>query len=66
MKKAHNTGINSINVYYKLLKLLQHIGKPFKKSDFYILKTKTKEDEHDDKMKKAWNLLGWSWIETSQ
>jgi hypothetical protein len=56
--------INSINVYYKLYKLLQKLGYPCKKGDFYILKTKTKEDEHDDKMRKAWEILGWQWIET--
>ena len=56
--------INSLNVYYKLYKLLQRQGHKCNKDDFYILKTKVKEDEHDDKMKKAWNLLGWKWIET--
>ena len=54
--------INSINVYYKLCKLLQRRKYPCKKSDFYILKTKTKEDEHDEKLKKAWKILRWSWI----
>jgi hypothetical protein len=56
--------VNSINVYYKLYKLLQKIEFPITKSDFYILKTKTKEDEHDELMKKAWKKLGWEWIET--
>ena len=55
--------INSINVYYKLCKLLQRRKYPCKKSDFYILKTKTKEDEHDEKLKKAWKILRWSWID---
>jgi len=59
----NDTRINSINVYYKLLKLLQKLDYSCKKGDFYILKTKTKEDEHDDKMRKAWNILGWRWIE---
>lgn len=56
--------INSINVYYKLYKLLQYLRYPCRKTDFCILKTKTKEDEHDDKMKKAWLVLGWKWIDT--
>jgi hypothetical protein len=56
--------VNSINVYYKLYKLLQKLGYPCKKGDFYILKTKTKEDEHDEKMRRAWELLEWPWIET--
>jgi VLTF3-like late transcription factor len=61
-----NTGtrINSINVYYKLYKLLQKAGYPCKKADFYILKTRAKEDEHDEKMMRAWRRIGWSWIDT--
>lgn len=55
---------NSINVYYKLYKLLQKVKYPCKKGDFYILKTKTKEDEHDEIMKKAWKILGWAWLDT--
>lgn len=56
--------VNSINVYYKLYKLLQKLEYPCKKSDFYILKTKTKEDEHDEKMRRAWEALEWPWIDT--
>lgn len=63
MNKSDNR-VNSINVYYKLYKLLQKLGYPCKKSDFYILKTKTKEDEHNEKMRKAWDILGWEWIDT--
>jgi hypothetical protein len=57
--------VNSINVYYKLYKLLQKLGYQCKKGDFYILKTKTKEDEHDEKMRRAWEILEWPWIETN-
>jgi len=53
-----------LNVYYKLYKLLQRNGFNCHKDEFYILKTKAKEDEHDEKMKKAWRILGWDWIET--
>ena len=56
--------VNSLSVNYKLYKLLQLHGYNYKKNDFYILKTKMKEDEHDDYMKKAWKLLGWEWIPT--
>lgn len=56
--------INSLNVNYKLYKLLQRRGYICKKDDFYILKTKNKEDEHDEVLKKAWEILGWIWIET--
>ena len=55
---------NSLTVNYKLYKLLQRRGYPCRKDDFYILKTKTKEDEHDEKMKEAWDMLGWEWIPT--
>lgn len=55
---------NSLNVNYKLYKLLQKVGYPCRKDDFYILKTKTKEDEHDEALQKAWKLLSWSWIGT--
>lgn len=48
---------NSLNVNYKLYKLLQRRGYPCRKDDFYILKTKTKEDEHDESMKLAWEKL---------
>lgn len=55
---------NSLNVNYKLYKLLQRRGYSCRKDDFYILKTKTKEDEHDEKMKQAFLLLGWKWNPT--
>lgn len=56
--------INSLSVNYKLYKLLQRHNFPCKKDDFYILKTKAKEDEHDEKMKEAYEILGWDWIPT--
>jgi len=55
---------NSLTVDYKLYKLLQRHGFRCRKDDFYILKTKVKEDEHDEKMKEAWDILGWEWIAT--
>lgn len=63
VKTADRT--NSLNVNYKLYKLLQKVGFPCKKDDFYILKTKVKEDEHDETMQKAWAYLGWDWIPTA-
>ena len=57
--------INSLNVNYKLYKLLQKVGYPCKKDDFYILKTKNKEDEHDEVLRRAWeDILRWEWIFT--
>lgn len=53
--------INSLNVYFKLCALLQRRGFKCKKDDFYILKTKTKEDEHNEKLEEAYALLGWEW-----
>jgi hypothetical protein len=57
--------INSLNVNYKLYKLLQKVGYPCRKDDFHILKTPTKEDEHDEKMKMGWVVLNWNWIPTN-
>lgn len=53
--------VNSLNVYFKLCALLQRRGFKCKKADFYILKTKTKEDEHNEKLEQAYKLLGWDW-----
>lgn len=58
------TRVNSLNVDYKLYKILQHLGWKCTKSEFYILKTKNKGDEHDEKMKIAFQILGWEWIPT--
>lgn len=45
--------VNSMNVNFKLYKLLQLIDYPCRKDDFYILKTPAKLGEHDEK----WNEL---------
>ena len=55
---------NSLNVDYKLHKLLQKNGYMSRKTDFYILKGKEKEDEYDEIMMKVWKNLGWPWINT--
>lgn len=56
--------INSLTVNYKLFKLLQKLGHPCKKDDFYILRTIAKKDEHDDSMEEVWDNIGWEWIES--
>lgn len=56
--------INSLNVNYKLYKLLQLVGYPCKKEDFYILKTKTKEDEHDEAWEEICKIVGWEMLPT--
>jgi hypothetical protein len=43
------TRINSLNVNYKLFKLLQLLDYPCNKGDFFILKTQSKLNEHDEK-----------------
>jgi len=53
--------INSLNVDWKLFILLLKNGFPCKKDDFYILKTKAKEDEHIEKSKEVFENLGWPW-----
>lgn len=63
--------INSLTVNYKLYKLLQLLGYPCRKDQFYMLKTKNKLDEHDEQ----WTLIikylnkkhpdqGWRYLET--
>ncbi len=65
LNDENDTRVNSINVYYKLYKLLQRKGCSYNKGDFYMLKTDTKEKEHDAKMRSAWeDYLGWTWIPT--
>ena len=55
---------NSMNVWYKLYKLLRRRGYKCHRDDFYCLKTASKEDEHDEKMKEAFDILQWVWIPT--
>jgi len=55
---------NSLTVNYKLYKLLQRRGYPCSISDFYVLKTKDTEDEHDSIMREAFEILGWTWLPT--
>ena len=55
---------NSINVNYKLYKLLQRRKYRCRKDDFYILKTSTKQTEHDDITSRAYERLGWIWDPT--
>lgn len=53
--------INSLNVNFKLLCLLKRRGFPCRRDEFYILKTKEKENDHIEKMQKAFAILGWDW-----
>lgn len=55
---------NSLIVNYKLFKLLQLVGYPCKKDDFYILKTRQKLEEHDEIWKKICKSLGWKFIDS--
>lgn len=52
IEKAYNNvkneRVNSLNVNYKLFKLLQILGFKCKKDDFYFLKTPNKLSEHDE------------------
>jgi hypothetical protein len=45
------------NVNHKLYKILNMLGYPCKKTDFYFLKTKEKEDEHDEIWEQCVGLL---------
>lgn len=52
---------NSLNVNFKLLCLLRKNDFPCEQSEFYILKTEEKKDEHVEKMQEAFDILGWEW-----
>ncbi len=54
---------NSLNVYYKLMKLLQIVGYVCKIEDFDIMK-RDKITEHDETWEKICQYLGWPFIPT--
>ena len=56
--------INSLNVNYKLLKLLELVGYKCKREDFATLKTREKISDHDEKWKEICALLRWKFIPT--
>lgn len=60
----HGDRKNSLNVYYKLYKLLQRQNAPYTVKDFFFLKTQEVLDQHDEETKKVWAQLGWPWLET--
>ena len=49
--------MNSLNVNWKLYKLLQLLDYPCKKDDFFCLKTPTKQGEHEEKWEEMIYLL---------
>lgn len=49
--------LNSLNVNWKLYKMLQLVGYSCKKEDFLCLKTATKQVEHEEKWKEMMNYL---------
>lgn len=58
------TRTNSLNVNFKLYKILELLGYPCRHQDFYILKTREKISDHDDKWKEICQILGWVFIPT--
>ncbi len=60
----HGHRKNSLNVYYKLYKLLQRQNAPYTAKDFFLLKTQDVLDQHDAETRKVWDQLGWEWIDT--
>ena len=56
--------INSLNVNFKLMKLLQLLGYKCKIEDFGILKTREKIAEHDEIWMEICQHLGWRFIPT--
>jgi DNA-directed RNA polymerase subunit M/transcription elongation factor TFIIS len=51
--------INSLNVYFKLYKLLKLCDKDFDISDLCTLKTEQKFEEHEEKWKEICKITGW-------
>lgn len=51
--------INSLNVYFKLYKLLRICDKEFDMSDLCTLKTEQKFEEHEEKWKEICKITGW-------
>lgn len=51
--------INSLNVHYKLFKLIQLCGVDCAISDFYTLKTEQKYEEHEAKWRDICKITGW-------
>ena len=60
----HGNRSSSLNVYYKLFKLLQHNNWPCTSKDFYFLKTPDALAEHDEETRIVWDKINWPWIET--
>ena len=56
--------INSLNVNYKLFKLLQILGYPCTRHDFHFLKTQNKLNEHDEYWEEICKNKGWRFIPT--
>lgn len=56
--------INSLNVYFKLMKLLQKVKYNCRLEDFNMLKTRDKLLEHDEAWKITCDYLGWEFIPT--
>lgn len=54
------TRINSLNVYFKLYKLLKLCDKNFDISDLCTLKTEQKFEEHEEKWKEICQITGWT------
>ena len=57
--------MNSLLVFYKIFILLLRRGFKCRKADFHILKTEMKEEEHEEKMKAAFKICGWEWVNPS-
>jgi len=56
--------INSLNVNYKLMKLLQKLGYKCKIEDMPMLKTRDKISDHDDTWRDICKKLNWDFIPT--
>lgn len=63
IKAKYTHRISSLNVYFKLYKLLQLLGYPCNKKDFFLLKTDSKRTEHMTIWEKICEYNGWTYFE---
>jgi Poxvirus Late Transcription Factor VLTF3 like. len=52
--------VNSLNVHFKLYKLLKLCNKDFDMSDLCTLKTEQKFEEHEEKWREICGITGWT------
>lgn len=63
IKRRYTDRVSSLNVYFKLYKLLQLLDFPCRKEDFFLLKTQAKYNEHRAMHQLICERNGWKYID---